>query len=529
MRGSVFIGLISTMVMHVAQADFRIPITRGKDRLMVLESVHDTIQARVDIIRNAKRTIDLQYFAIDSDFISVSSMALLKEALKQSPELKVRIMVDSLNNKMTRELMAAFLDNLLPLEKTRIEIREFNQFSLLNPFCYTRRMHDKALIVDDQFLIVGDRNVSNGYFNGDLINKRSNLLSSVLSQKGLPIYQGVDALVYGGVAPKNAAKYFQDRWDSADVKPVRLYDFNRDTLDLSYCHLRSGEGADPSCYTRLDENIKATKHQMRLLEAAMSKSKKEKLVSFDNSLSWFAEGIDVDGIEYIHDEVTEKSICSGKTENNMGAQLYKAIDEKTKSDLTILTPYLVITSEMETLIKKLVARGVKINFITNSKISNDVSSAHAGYLQTRDKLLNQGVTIYEYERLDDAVSTIHTLHAKVVIMDGQGRQDDSTIFIGSYNWDGRSQNINSEVGILFGLHSQINAPAVQLANRIQSILESSTKVTFDKNSNQIVTVKYDDLKNKTIKDMIAKREKNVKVMQRLLRIQFFGPLLEGQL
>ena len=88
--------------------------------------------------------------------------------------------------------------------------------------------------------------------------------------------------------------------------------------------------------------------------------------------------------------------------------------------------------------------------ITNSLASNNHSFVHAGYANYRLDLLKAGVDLYE-ARPDFQVSgtqwrdgdpTRATLHAKAFIVDRD------LLFVGSFNMDPRSVNINTEMGIL---------------------------------------------------------------------------------
>ena len=94
-----------------------------------------------------------------------------------------------------------------------------------------------------------------------------------------------------------------------------------------------------------------------------------------------------------------------------------------------------------------------MRILTNSLASNDVSAVHAGYMRHRKQLLRCGVELYELnEQLKKVEKKRFTwlpglskssLHAKTMAM------DKSTMYVGSFNFDQRSMNINTEIGILF--------------------------------------------------------------------------------
>jgi putative cardiolipin synthase len=94
------------------------------------------------------------------------------------------------------------------------------------------------------------------------------------------------------------------------------------------------------------------------------------------------------------------------------------------------------------------ARGVRMRLLTNSLATNDVLAAHAGYAKRRKELLANGVEIYEM-RPDAGVikkkvisgKSKAALHTKAIVFDRE------SVFIGSFNLDPRSADINTEAGL----------------------------------------------------------------------------------
>jgi putative cardiolipin synthase len=88
--------------------------------------------------------------------------------------------------------------------------------------------------------------------------------------------------------------------------------------------------------------------------------------------------------------------------------------------------------------------------LTNSLASNNHTVSHSGYKPIRKPLLEMGVKIFEVradaalpgdEGIDrDAAKT--TLHAKAFIVDRR------RLFIGSFNWNQRSKNVDTEMGVI---------------------------------------------------------------------------------
>ncbi len=419
------------------------------DKIVLLDNNKESLQARADYIQNANSDVRAQYFTIENDNLSRSALALLKDAA--SRDVKVKILVDSMHNLILRETMAAVMLNLHPDKKKNIEIREYNTFNLFRPFRYTKRMHDKGLIIDSKYMISGGRNIANGYYGIPDKTKRG---------EALPVYEDSDALVLESKAIEVAAKYFDDLWNSKFVTPVALYDYSVDNLSPWSCASREDQS---SCDFAREARVKAVVREENKLDSLILQYKSNKLSITHEVSDWNQKAIEVQSIDFLFDDVTKQNANLKKPENSIGTQLYTAIS-KAKDSVIIITPYLVVTPEQEAVFKYLKDKNVEVTIITNSKGSNDVPAANVGYEQTRHLALNAGVSILEYQGPD-------TLHAKMVLLDR------TTVFIGSFNWDFRSQNLNREVGILAELpEDRKNDLTNDLVRKFASIMKKTCKL-----------------------------------------------------
>ena len=124
--------------------------------------------------------------------------------------------------------------------------------------------------------------------------------------------------------------------------------------------------------------------------------------------------------------------------------------------ITIQTPYLVMSDEALQLLEKAVKRGVKIKINTNSLSSTDNLPAYSGYASQRNRLLKSGFEIYEFKPdaklRSDIINRfpkikenppVIAIHSKSLVVDNE------TGYIGSFNFDPRSENLNTETGIFF--------------------------------------------------------------------------------
>jgi putative cardiolipin synthase len=151
-----------------------------------------------------------------------------------------------------------------------------------------------------------------------------------------------------------------------------------------------------------------------------------------------------------------------------------------KSEVVMVSPYLVPGPEGLSLLKGLRDQNVRVRILTNSMQSNDVKLAHAGYMHYRPGLVDSGVELFEVRpllgkpagsggRIQSGSAGRFALHAKAFVFDRQ------KLFIGSMNFDQRSLHLNTELGLM------IESPelARQVAARFEAIAQPA-------NSYQIV-------------------------------------------
>ncbi|MDD1824781.1 phospholipase D-like domain-containing protein, partial [Photobacterium sp. ZSDE20] len=120
--------------------------------------------ARLALIYGAEHSLDLQYYIYRDD----NTSSLMTYALYQAAErgVRVRILLDDMQSR-NDESMAQLASH------PNIDIRLFNPFAERSARIFgfisdfdrvNRRMHNKALIADNAFVITGGRNIGDEYF-----------------------------------------------------------------------------------------------------------------------------------------------------------------------------------------------------------------------------------------------------------------------------------------------------------------------------------------------------------------------------
>jgi len=416
--------------------------------IYVLDKGEDALLARAWLADHAEKTIEVQYFIWSTDNIGIlASEALLRAADRG---VKVRVIVDDL-------LIDAPDKSLLALAKhPNIDIHIYNpQHSVGTPFHkrlmnivvnfrgVNQRMHDKTFIVDGKLAITGGRNMAAEYFD---YNHQYN-------------FRDRDALLLGDVA-KDMQTSFEKFWHSPLSAPVEdLYD----GLGLMQKHVSVKDEEIQKIYADLHDYANSPDNFTLENRKAINETPK--------AFARLAEQIIWTPIEFISDTPGKNNYKYIMGGGGITTQKLAQLVKNAQQQIVIQSPYLVMSKQAKALFKKTLKRGVKVRINTNSLASTDNIEAFSGYRNQRDQLIKMGIEIYEYkpdpqikQKLvqhvlpKDAKPPIFAIHAKTMVVDAK------TVYIGTFNFDPRSQNLNTEVGVIVQNEA--------LANNVISAIEA---------------------------------------------------------
>lgn len=393
----------------------------------VLEKGEESLIGRAWLAQNASRSIDIQYFIWSSDNIGTLAAELLLSAAERG--VAVRVLVDDVlvdADERTLLLLSAHPNVQIRIYNPNISVgvgfwqriknavtgfREINQ-----------RMHDKTAIFDGVAGITGGRNMADEYFDYDHEYN----------------FRDRDVLLLGD-AVSAMADNFEEFWTSDLAVPVeRLLEDELSRLSPLDATQRSEElhayAADPANFEfgvrqAIDSTPDFFPHLLQ-------------------SLIWA-------DVSFVSDRPGKNSGMAGL--GGGGESTYHLIDavRNARESILIQSPYLILPEGGIELLDELTDRGVRIRISTNSLASTDNIPAFSGYQRQRKALLKAGVEIYEFmpepnshaelvERYDriSHFAPVFGLHAKSMVIDGE------IVFIGTFNLDPRSANLNTEVGML---------------------------------------------------------------------------------
>lgn len=386
-----------------------------QNALALVISNLDAFIARAAATAMAGRSLDLMYYIWDDD---LTGRLLLKEVLDAAERgVRVRLLLDDINAQ-GRDPAYVALD-----QHPNIEIRMFNPSRsrngglrrglemMLRALTVTRRMHNKAFIVDGRLAFIGGRNIADSYFDA---GQRSN-------------FRDLD-LILMGPAIKDVENIFDSFWNSSVALPIHALTV-------------PGRSANPEEWRQKLSEFAASEQAKPYLSAVHDQVTLEQLLNPGQKL------FPAHDVRVLSDP-PEKAL--GKNPENWLMHYFEPIIEKAKTNLEITSPYFVPGNAGADRLCRLAKKNVDVKVLTNSLAATDVAAVHGGYSPYRKKLLRGGVKLYELkpdggirQRLRLFGSGRASLHTKAFLVDKK------TGFVGSFNFDPRSASLNTEMGIMF--------------------------------------------------------------------------------
>ena len=417
----------------------------GESGFLKLFRNDDAMRWRLLLADMADETLDMQYFIWKGD---ASGELLLDRVIKAADRgVRVRILVDDIYLLGADRTIAALSQH------PRIEMRMFNPAqhrtgSILmrglemigNVKQLNHRMHNKLIVADNRFAIVGGRNIGNEYFG---LNPKQN-------------FTDFDVLAFGPVAKKVSASfdiYWNNQWAYPGEALLRNYK-DQELLPLLLEELQE----------RLIKNED-------LLEEFQEQNQ-----DWDELLRILADNRKGGTARVIYDEplIGEKI---------PPAQLIESIDEltdDTRQELLISTPYFIPDDDFYEPVADLISNGVRVVVLTNSLASTNHPLVHSGYKKHRKKVIETGVELFELRHDASAREKFDTppveskafgLHAKYMVIDRQ------FTFVGSLNLDPRSIYINTEMGLIIDSPTLAAGVAAEFEEELKP--ENSWQVLLD--------------------------------------------------
>jgi phosphatidylserine/phosphatidylglycerophosphate/cardiolipin synthase-like enzyme len=334
----------------------------------ILDEGEGALVARLNLLRSATRSIDLQTYIFDTDD---SARLVLDELLAAARRgVRVRLLIDQLSaitDLQTLGALAGAHQNLsLRVYNPTFGKARLNYFDYAGSVlcCFRRfnqRMHNKLLVIDDAIGVVGGRNYQDDYYDWD---EEYN-------------FRDRDVIISGPEARAMAVN-FDAFWEAPRSVPVeRLNDVGR-------LLLKHGVPAWPRPPWRKPERV-------------------ERVSGLANDPDWVQQqfvdtAMQVERVRYVAD-------LPGKHQRveQMPAEVAYRLDRligSARQEVLLQTPYLVISDAAQKLIDSLRQREQRprMRVSTNSLAATDNPIVYAlSYKYKRRNMREFGLEIYEYK------------------------------------------------------------------------------------------------------------------------------------
>jgi phosphatidylserine/phosphatidylglycerophosphate/cardiolipin synthase-like enzyme len=333
---------------------------------LILDRGTDALLARINLIRSATTSIDLQTYIFAEDDVGHLVLDELLAAARRG--VRVRVLIDQLSALERVGTLAA-----LASAHVDFSIRIYNpvlgrarisypQYLLASACCWhtlNQRMHTKLLLVDGAVGISGGRNYADDYYDWD-------------SEYN---FRDRDVLVAGPVARAMAGN-FEAFWDSARSRPVEgLKDVGRRLLD-------GAPAWTPPVFERPAR-----------VQAMARDASDDALVR-----ALGEQALAVGPVEYLADLPQKHSDRHRGTAR--ATEGMRDLIDRAQREVLLQTPYLVLSHRAQDLFRELHARTPppRVVVSTNSLAATDSFITYAlSYKYKRRFLRDFGFEIHEYK------------------------------------------------------------------------------------------------------------------------------------
>ena len=403
----------------------------GKTGILLMENPREAFAARVMLAGASERTLDVQYYIWHSDVTGT----LLLDALHSAADrgVRVRLLLDDNGT-------SGLDTELITINRhANVEVRLFNPFRnrRLKPLGYlvdfsrlNRRMHNKSFTADNQATIIGGRNVGDEYFGAT----------------GGVLKVDLDILAIGPVV-QDVSSDFDCYWASASAFPVDGIVGAKKAGDLDALKAQA-------------DSVERDAEAQKYISALRNSELVARLLQGSSPLIWADTKMVTDD--------PEKGLGAVEGDALLTNQLTEILG-KPEHNVELVSPYFVPAAGGTRIFTSMAEEGIELRVLTNALEATDVTPVHAGYAKRRKALLESGVRLFELRRLSPDTernasagpfgSSASSLHAKTFAVDGQ------RAFIGSFNFDPRSINLNTELGFVI--------ESSELAQQIADVFDNS--------------------------------------------------------
>ncbi|MBO5031825.1 MAG: phospholipase D family protein [Lachnospiraceae bacterium] len=324
-----------------------------QERILCVDDNREALIWRLRMIEAAEEEIVLSTFDFRADNSGQDMMAALLNAAQRG--VNVRVIIDGISGTFylqCNRIFQAFASH------PNIQVRFYNPINLLTPWKLNYRLHDKYLIVDDAFYILGGRN-TNDLFLGEY-QEKYNVDRDVLVCSGK-----------GSGSVSQVKDYFTQIWGLPCCK------------QLAFCSEKYGKELK-----RLEE------HYEELLKQYPETSL---------PIDWQTETIEAESVHLLTNPIEPEN-----KKPKLWEQLCLVMRQG--KQIIIETPYIICDDAMYDALTGLCDEGRQIQIIVNAVESGANPFGCTDYLNEKDNILRTGSEVFE-------LMAGQSLHTKTVLAD----------------------------------------------------------------------------------------------------------------
>ena len=318
-----------------------------------------------------------------------------------------------------------------------IKLKLYEPVNPLLPLAWNNRLHDKIILVDNKFGLTGGRNIEDRFYLMDdykdsFVKDRDVLLYHDETEKRNLNSNRSENNISNSVID-DMQVYYNKLWNHKYSKPKYRYMTNR----------------------RVDKG-ELFVNKLRLEH----KNSKEEFIKkhFKNmkTIDWTKKTIAANNIRFISNPIVryDKDPRCLKTTLQLSSE--------SKNSIFIQSPYVIPSKSIKTTFKQYNIDLDKIHLLTNSSASSPNLIAFSGYNNHKKNMIDNGLTIYEYQGPG-------SIHAKTAIFDQQ------VSIIGTFNVDSRSSYLSTE--------SMVIIDSKEISNTLKKEMQKNLFHSLEVNDN----------------------------------------------
>ncbi len=445
--------------------------TEGESGFLLLDRGRDALSWRLILADAAEKSIDTMYFLWKNDESGQVMMQRLLAAADRG--VRVRALIDDSMTESDPAYLGLFGAH------PNVQVRIYKPFgpkkkSLIRWIDYAgdlrvtnHRMHNKIFLVDGSMEIIGGRNIGNEYFE----------------YPAKFAFHSRDLLALGPVVDKSG-EAFDMFWNSDWSVPIEQVVSHIPTTEEAAANKAQLDAMaqKPESYpTGFYDDPAHLDTEMAALEKTLLWGKGTLLID---------DVPDRDGEPQTHAELDRTGVTIAR------------VAALSTEEALIQSAYLILEDSGADSLDALVKQGVNVKLATNSMAANNHLSAFVSYRKQRKRMLKGGAEVFEMrpdaaiERAQytqqelDEYKTFFGLHAKTMVFDRK------YVFVGSFNLDPRSVDLNTEMGLMVESETLGAAVAdsietdISAGNSWQLEFNDKGKLTWLTRENGVVTEQF---------------------------------------